>query len=254
MGYVKISDLQQKTAGSLNGSEDMLVTSDNISYKLTVNSMSEYIKNKTLYESNLLYTNSNIINDITVPRLFVGGVRNDWTKGISAFTGAIAIEITGLYHQANMNGMMNVHILEVGSTKLAKCLNISGQWNNSNSQWDYGFAVDPCSTAEMKIRFSRDTVNSKVYVILGELNTIWTNVRISIEIPLSSYVPGLNLGFNIGTLSSFSGITTDIYKSIDSFDSFREFKTLAIKEYGEEAWDLAVERYDLPSDENEWRE
>ena len=106
MGYVKISDLQQKTTSSLNGSEDMLVTSDNISYKLTVNSMSDYIKNKTLYESNLLYTNSNIINDITVPRLFVGGVRKDWTKGISAFTGAIAIEITGLYHQANMNVMI----------------------------------------------------------------------------------------------------------------------------------------------------
>lgn len=161
-----------------------------------------------------LKEDTDIINNDNVPNIFVGGKRRAWTRGLTAFTGMIAIEITGLYNLSNMNGMMNVHILEVSTTLQARILTISGQWNNNTSQWDYGFAVDNNSLIPMNIRFARDTVNSKVYVLLGDVGATWNNTRISIEVPLSSYNTNLNLGFNITSLNSLTGLAVDFTKAI----------------------------------------
>jgi len=47
-----------------------------------------------------------------------------------------------------------------------------------------------------------------------------------------------------------------IYKSLDMFgpdDSFEKIKNELIKEYGQDAWNLAVEKYDIPSMQIEWK-
>lgn len=46
-----------------------------------------------------------------------------------------------------------------------------------------------------------------------------------------------------------------IYKSFDMFgpdDSFENIKKGLIKEYGQDAWNLAIEKYDIPSTQTEW--
>ncbi len=47
-----------------------------------------------------------------------------------------------------------------------------------------------------------------------------------------------------------------IYKNIDLYFSisFVKYKKLMIKQYGKDAWDMAIKMYDVPSSETEWEE
>lgn len=150
-----------------------------------------------------------IVNSDNAPNVFVGLERKAWTKGVAAFTGIIAIEITGLYNQSAMNGVMEVDLMEVGNTKHFRKLVIHGQWNNGTSAWGYGFANDIIGGAATQVRFARNTTTSKVYVLLGETTTAWTDTRVVISVPVSSWNIGLNLGFAVSTIGSLTGITTD---------------------------------------------
>ena len=151
-----------------------------------------------------------IVNSDNAPNVFVGLERKEWTKGVGAFTGIIAIELTGLYAHSYMRGAMEVNLLEVGSTKHITKLVISGLWNAVTPVWAYGTATCVYGNEVTAVRFARDTVAQKVYVLLGELSTVWTDTRVSISVPLSSWNSGLALGFVVTSLSSLVGITTDV--------------------------------------------
>lgn len=215
MAYVKISDLQEKTTGTLNGLEDILVTDDDISYKLKLNSAAEFIGNKTIASAGDIFVNTDIINKDAATRLYVGGVRKEWTKSIPGFTGCISIEIVGMYPFANIDSYITVKILEENNTKPARHINISSQWDYTTSSWKYGFANDTINVNSLNIRFAKNTSTQKVYIILGDTNSVWSETKVSIDVPLMKYLSGLNPEFNLGTLTSLTGYTIDITKVID---------------------------------------
>lgn len=198
--------------------------------KLDEMDLADYLQKVLVQPNKLLVTNAdrkatsavlgindlatlNIVNDTATPNLLSAATRVEWTKGLTSFTGLLAIEITGLYAQSAMNGVMEVNLMQVGATKHFSKLIISGQWNNGTSAWDYGHANDLTNDVATTVRFARSTTTNKVYVLLGETTTTWTNTRVVISVPVSSWNSSLNLGFVISTLNSLTGITTDVSTS-----------------------------------------
>lgn len=214
--------------------------------KLDVMGLSDYLQKVLIQANKLLVTNAdgkatsaalgiddlatlNVVNADNTPNLISAGTRKSWTKGVAAFTGMIAIEITGLYTQSAMNGVMEVDLMEVGNTKHFRKLVIHGQWNNGTSAWDYGFAYDIIGGAATQVRFARNTTTSKVYVLLGKVTTSWTDTRVVISVPVSSWNSGLNLGFAVSTLNSFTNITTDF--NISATQSINSNSIFGFKNY-----------------------
>ena len=63
----------------------------------------------------------------------------------------------------------------------------------------------------MKIRFAKNTTTQAVYLLLGELATVWTNAIVKISIPIAS---NNSIDFTITKLSSLTNIVTDVEKKI----------------------------------------
>lgn len=210
-GVAEWNGEQEYHAGSItnrNGQIFVCLTDDHVSATTPENDPTNWSNDDT------------IINNDNTPNLISAGTRKSWTKGVAAFTGIIAIEITGLYNQSAMNGVMEVDLMEVGNTKHFRKLVIHGQWNNGTSAWDYGFANDIIGEAATQVRFARNPTTSKAYVLLGETTTAWTDTRVVISVPVSSWNSGLNLGFVVSTLGSLTGITTDFNISANQAVNF----------------------------------
>ena len=163
---------------------------------------------------NIKYGVRDFINTDTAGlEIKISDARQNWTKGLTAFTGILAIEITGIYNNSNLNSLINIEVLPTGVTKKAKDINITCNWNNSTDTWTSGFADDILNTELLTVRFAKNTTTNKMYILLGELATVWTNTRIKVSIPMSSVVV-YNVGFDITKLTSLTGITTDITKTL----------------------------------------
>lgn len=141
-----------------------------------------------------------IINYDSAVKLYAGGMRKSWTKGITGFTGAIRIELVNLF-TFSMDGMMQIRIKETNSTAIK--LDISGRWNASTSWGAYSVVSD----SSINVRFARDA--GKVYLLIGDISTVWGNTRLEIDNVLTNYNAGQLLSFSISTLSSLSGYTVD---------------------------------------------
>jgi hypothetical protein len=141
-----------------------------------------------------------IINDTTTVKLYSGTKRSTWTQGLSGFTGAICIELVNLFGYS-MDGLMTLRIKETGSAAIR--LDISGRWNASTS-WG---AYDAISDSAINVRFARD--GSKVYLIIGEVGTVWGNTRVEIDNVLTNYNVGQVLFFLTTTINSLSGYIID---------------------------------------------
>ena len=152
----------------------------------------------------------NTINNDNDPSLFIGHARKEWSKGLTAFTGMLAIEITGLYEESNMLGTMLVHILEVSDDNHARLLHINGKWDSSSNEWTHGVSTDLLGQSALTVRFAKNTTNNKTLILIGDIYTSWNNTRVAIEVPLSSYNPTLNLGFDISALNNLTNLTFDI--------------------------------------------
>lgn len=151
----------------------------------------------------------NIINTDTVGAgILKGSSRVEWTKGFAAFTGAIKIELTGIYDEASMVGRMDIIVNQaVGDDRV---FHIDGRWLNTTHKWDEGKVLeDTTSTTRLPVRFARDTVNSKVYIIIGETTTSWNATRIAVDNVLTNYNLSLDLSFVISTTTSLTGLTID---------------------------------------------
>ncbi len=159
-------------------------------------------KNFTTALKNKLDTDASqdIINETTAVKLYSGTKRSTWTQGLPGFTGAIRLELVNLFGYS-MDGLMTIRIKETGSAAIR--LDISGRWNASTS-WG---AYDAISDSAINVRFARD--GSKVYLIIGEVGTVWGNTRLEIDNVLTNYNVGQLLSFATTTINSLSGYTID---------------------------------------------
>ena len=144
--------------------------------------------------------NQDIVNETTTVKLYSGTKRSTWTQGLPGFTGAIRLELVNLFGYS-MDGLMTIRIKETGSAAIR--LDISGRWNASTS-WG---AYDSISDSAINVRFARD--GSKVYLIIGEVGTVWGNTRVEIDNVLTNYNVGQLLSFSVTTVNSLTGYTID---------------------------------------------
>jgi len=151
----------------------------------------------------------NIVNEIDTVKLVSSAKRKDWTKGISAFTGLIKIELVSLYGYS-MDGRMSIRIKSALTNQIT--INVDGQWDATTHTW---VASNAISDNGITVRFCRDA--SKVYIVIGETSTVWANTRVEIDNVLTNYNSGLNLAFTIGTVSSLTGLTIDSIKNSSIF-------------------------------------
>ena len=180
------------TSGSYNDLSDKLTVGDG---GLTEKNFTSTLKTKL--ETDVA---QDIINESTAVKLYSGTRRSGWTKGLSGFTGAICIELVNLFGYS-MDGLMSIRIKETNSKAIR--LSISGRWNASTSWGEYYALAD----SVISVRFARDA--SKVYLIIGDVSTVWGNTRLEIDDVLTNYNVGQSLSFSITTLSSLTGYTVD---------------------------------------------
>lgn len=160
--------------------------------------------------SNIKYGLKDFINlDVASMPIKSSESRVNWVKGLVTENGIIAIELKNLYNVSAIVAMLNIQILESDATKKAKEINVSGAW--VNNAWTYGHADDLNSNEELKIRFAKNTTTQAVYLLLGELATVWTNTIVKISIPIAS---NNSIDFTITKLSSLTNIVTDVEKKI----------------------------------------
>ena len=146
--------------------------------------------------------------------ILVGHTTKEMTKGLTAFTGAVQIELTGLYAEASMVGRMKVVINQaVGADRV---LYIDGRWLSTTHAWDEANVLEQTTASDrLNVRFAKDTTNSKVYLVIGETTTVWNALRITIDEVLTNYNESLELGFIISSITSLSGLTVD-YTKVDT--------------------------------------
>ncbi len=154
-----------------------------------------------------------IRTDDTVGTIFINST-SEHTKGLTAFTGMIGIRINNLYSAVNMNGRMEVIISEPFVDD--RTFIISGHWNHTNTVWDSATAIELTKSATpMTVSFARNTTTSEVWILFGGLDTVRANTRVSIINVVSSYVPALNLNFDILPVTSLTNIDV-IYTITDT--------------------------------------
>ena len=149
-----------------------------------------------------------IVNDsVAGVGLYAGGQRLEWTKAFAATTGALVFEITGVYAVNSMIGKMTVTISE--AIKPDRVFFIEGRWHGSINNWDEARCIEltESSSEILPIRFSVDTVNEKIFIIIGNIGSTWNNLRIKIDDVLTNWNDTLNLGFVITETIDFTGLT-----------------------------------------------
>lgn len=140
------------------------------------------------------------------------GAKKELTKAISPFTGSIAIKLTGIY-DLNIDGTMEITFKEGGSASARKLL-ISGHWDGLGSpkSWSSGNVREISeSTTPINVHFAKSATD--VYVLIHNIDRSNLNTRLVIDKVLTNYNVNINLGFEIVTLTSLTGITIDISKA-----------------------------------------
>lgn len=169
-------------------------------------------------KSDKVFTNT----DTAGAGILVGNNVVEWTKGFTAFAGAILIELTGLYNEASMVGRMKIVINQaVGDDRV---IYIDGRWLSTTHIWDEANVVE-VSTAlsKLNVRFARDVANSKVYLVIGETSSTWNALRIMIDEVLTNYDLSLNLGFVITSTTDISGLTVDYTKTDVQYSNTNDY-------------------------------
>ena len=176
---------------------------------------------------NIKYGAKDFINTDTAGlEISVSEARSVWTRGLTSFSGMIAIEILNIYNISDLNSIFNIELLPSNTEEISKNIHISCKWNSDTNNWTYGFADDLLDTEEINIRFAKNINTNKMYILLGELTTLWPDSRIKINIPLSSLTENA-IDFNIYKLTSLTGIVIDITKAISTKVNHEFLGTLA---------------------------
>lgn len=145
-----------------------------------------------------------IRTDDTVGTIFINST-SEHTKGLVAFTGMIGIRINNLYSAVNMNGRMEVIISEPFVDD--RTFIVSGHWNHTDNVWDSASCIELTkSTTPVTVSFAKNATTSEVWILFGGLDTVRANTRVSIINVVSSYVPALNLNFDILPVTSLTDI------------------------------------------------
>ena len=138
--------------------------------------------------------------------------KKELTKAIPPFTGSIAIKLIGIYN-LDIDGTMEITFKEGGSHPVRKLL-ISGHWNGSGptKAWSNGnLREETEESIPTNVHFAKSATD--VYVLIHNINRSNLNTRLVIDKVLTNYNVNINLGFEIVTLTSLTGITIDISKA-----------------------------------------
>lgn len=141
--------------------------------------------------------------------ILVGHTTKELTRGFTAFTGALQIELTGLYNEASMVGRMKVVINQaVGDDRV---FYIDGRWLNTTHAWDEANVIEVTTASDkLPVRFAKSS--DSAFLVIGETTTSWNALRVMIDEVVTNYNVSLDLGFVITSTTSLAGLTSDYTK------------------------------------------
>ena len=147
-------------------------------------------------------------------------------------TGALRIKITGLYTNT-MSGGINLLLTQNNVTEGVYPdwdIYIGGNWRSNDQAWFNTEArCATIATTGLNVRFAHDA--SDVYLVLGDVNTVWNYPRLVIrDVITNTIAAGYTPGFEVSVVTSLpsSVDSTIVIRGVGSMEDFNTAFTAAL--------------------------